>query len=71
MRRFLLGVMVAMPTALAAGPVAVAQETYKIGAVLAVTGPAFYLGEDERNTPQIESMPMLVVEKGGFKLVGK
>jgi branched-chain amino acid transport system substrate-binding protein len=53
MKRILLGVMVVMVTAVVAGPVAVAQETYKIGAVLSVTGPASYLGEDERNTLQL------------------
>ncbi len=55
MKRSLLGVMVVMVTAVVAGPVAVAQETYKIGAVLSVTGPASYLGEDERNTLQLLS----------------
>lgn len=49
----LFGVMVVMVTAVAAGPAAVAQETYRIGAVLSVTGPASYLGEDERNTLQL------------------
>lgn len=29
---------------------ALAQETYKVGAVLSITGPASYFGEDERNT---------------------
>ena len=55
MKRILFGVMVVMVTAVVAGPVAVAQETYKIGAVLSVTGPASYLGEDERNTLQLLS----------------
>jgi branched-chain amino acid transport system substrate-binding protein len=53
MKRLMFGVVLVMVTALASGPVAVAQETYKIGAVLAITGPASYFGEDERNTLQL------------------
>jgi branched-chain amino acid transport system substrate-binding protein len=53
MKRILLGLMIVLVTAVVAGPAAVAQETYKIGAVLSVTGPASYLGEDERNTLQL------------------
>lgn len=53
MKRILFGVMVVMATAVVAGPVPVAQKTYKIGAVLSVTGPASSLGEDERNTFQL------------------
>ena len=53
MKRILFGVMFVMVTAVVAGAVAVAQETYKIGAVLSVTGPASYLGQDERNTLQL------------------
>jgi len=53
MKRILFGLLIAMVTAVAAGPVAVAQETYKIGAVLSVTGPASYIGDDERNTLQL------------------
>jgi branched-chain amino acid transport system substrate-binding protein len=53
MMRFLFGAMVMMAAALVGGPAAVAQETYRLGAVLSVTGPASYLGEDERNTLQL------------------
>ena len=53
MKRFLLGVIVAAVAVFVAGPVALAQETYKIGAVFSVTGPASYFGEDERNTLQL------------------
>ena len=53
MMRFLFGAMVMMVAALVGGPAAVAQETYRLGAVLSVTGPASYLGEDERNTLQL------------------
>jgi branched-chain amino acid transport system substrate-binding protein len=64
MKRILSGVMVVMIAALVGGPAAFAQETYKIGAVLSVTGPASYLGEDERNTLQL--LQDQVNAKGGI-----
>jgi len=53
MKRIVFGVMLVMVTAVVAGAVAVAQETYKIGAMLSVTDPASYLGKDEGNTLQL------------------
>ena len=64
MKRLLFGAMVVMVAAVVAGPAASAQETYKIGAVLSVTGPASYLGEDERNTLQL--LQDQVNAKGGI-----
>jgi branched-chain amino acid transport system substrate-binding protein len=64
MKRFLFALMLVMLAALTSASGAFAQETYKIGAVLSVTGPASYLGEDERNTLQL--LQDQVNAKGGI-----
>ncbi len=65
MNRWMHALVVAVVALVGSFGSAAAQEPYKIGAVLAISGPASYFGEDERNTLQL--LQDQINAKGGIK----
>jgi branched-chain amino acid transport system substrate-binding protein len=62
-QRFIFALLIIVMAVLSAGAAWSADETYKIGALLAVTGPASFLGEPEKNTA--EMVVDLINQDGG------
>lgn len=63
-RRFIYTLLIIVLAVASAGAAWSADKTYKIGALLAVTGPASFLGEPEKNTA--EMVVDLINQEGGI-----